>query len=60
MGCYFSYGFSLCLEFVDVAVGGCDFFFRAFFKVFFLCGVFFEFKMDEAGGLFYFIDYDIG
>ena len=34
--------------------------FRAFFEMFFFGGEFFEFEVDEAVGLFDFIDYDIG
>lgn len=32
----------------------------AFFEVFFFSGEFFEFEVDEAVGLFDFIDYDVG
>ena len=33
--------------------------FGAFSQMFFFCGVFFEFEVDEAGGFFEFIDYDV-
>ena len=34
--------------------------FRAFFEMLFFGGEFFEFEVDEAVGLFDFIDYDVG
>ena len=60
VGCYFSGRFTLGFEFVNVTMRRCYFFFRAFFEVFFFGGEFFELEVDEAVGLFDFIDYDVG
>ena len=58
-GCDVSYGLSLSFKFLDALELFFFVAFCAFSQVLFFCGVFFEFKVDEGGGFFKFIDYDV-